>query len=358
MTAISNGNLAQLVGQQLASASTAWSIGVPGALAEFHRSESDACISAAYGCITTARGGLRLEFSGRVRAVAYEMLSTHPELWRHGIVLCLRRDECAMNGRSVITEVGPDREAIRAQDRDAVLFDLGLGSHYCDFHVRTEDPRCIARLRRGIGTSLFDPCHGLFDEIPHLSPHRVFISRLGRLEVYQHIGKPGGVTPEGPHTHVMPKLFRSNRTHWADVPLPADWVPCITAYPANPVLDDHGMRKPFDPAQHKTFQSLLANFGDADTLEIKRAVWQSVRNGSGPQSVGKLRERRHRIACRIALRQMFHCDGESPLLSHWRSMFDPPARYPAGTRDRRAAFEPAVYGQYLPQVIDNHGIER
>ena len=45
------------------------------------------------------------------------------------------------------------------------------------------------------------------------NPHRVFISRLGRIEVYQPIPPPSGKSPEGPHTHVLPKLLKSGRTH-------------------------------------------------------------------------------------------------------------------------------------------------
>jgi hypothetical protein len=44
-----------------------------------------------------------------------------------------------MNGRGVITELGPDREAVRADDRDALLFDLGLGGGSAAICVRTSD---------------------------------------------------------------------------------------------------------------------------------------------------------------------------------------------------------------------------
>ncbi len=38
------------------------------------------------------------------------------------------------------------------------------------------------------------------------NPHRVFLSRLGRIEVYQPIPPPSGKSPQGPHTHVLPQL--------------------------------------------------------------------------------------------------------------------------------------------------------
>ncbi len=318
-------NVRELVVQQLALASTSWSIGVLGALAEFHRDDAEACVSDETGCVVTPRGALRLKLPAATRAIAYEMLAAHPESWHHGIALCLPRDACAMHRRRVITELGPDCDAIRREDRAGLLFDFGLDRPYCDFHVRTSDPGQIARLRDGVGKSLFDSRHGLFDDIPYMSPHRVFVSRLGRIEVYQRIGAPDGVTPDGPHTHVLPKLLRCNRTHSANIPLPAGSIPCVTLYPANPVRDDHGQPKPFDAAQYHAFQSLLATFGEPDSINIKRAVWQAVRSGAAPAALGNLSARRHRIVCRIALRQLLYSDGASPLLAAWRAAFDIPA---------------------------------
>lgn len=326
LTSFAARSMRDLVVQQLTLASTSWSIGVLGALAEFHRDEAETCVSAGAGCVVTARGALMLAIPRAARAYAYEMLAAHPESWHHGVALCLPGDACMMHCRRVITELGPDRNAIRPEDRDGILFDLGLGSAYCDFHVRATESQHIARLRESAGTSLFDARHGLFDDIPHMSPHRVFASRLGRVEVYQRIGAPGGSTPDGPHTHVLPKILRCNRTHSANIPIPAGWVACATLYPANPVRDDRGLPKPFDAAQHYAFQSLLEAYGEPDSVDVKRAVWQAVRGGAAPDALGNLPARRQRVACRIALRQLLHSDGLSPLLAAWRAAFDAPAR--------------------------------
>lgn len=319
-------SVARLVAEQIGSASTSWSIGVYGALAEFHRNEADACGGDGASRVVTAHGAMRIEPPAAARAVAYEMLAALPDSWHHGVALCLPRGECAMHCRRVITEIGPDLEAIRPEDRGSLLFDLGLDAPGCDFHVRTDDAYQIARLRTGIGSSLFDARHNLLHEIPLMSPHRVFVSRLGRIEVYQRIAAPGGETPDGPHTHVLPKLLRCNRTHSANIPIPAGWVPCATLYPANPVRDDRGLPKPFDAAQYRAFQSLLETFGAPESLQVKRNVWKAVRSGAAPDALGSLPARRHRIACRTALRQLLHSDGASPLLAAWRAAFDPVAR--------------------------------
>lgn len=101
----SNDKLARLVGQQLAAVSTGWSVGVPGALAEFHRGETAPCVSTG-SSVVTASGALRLEPADDARGIAYEMLSKQSDLWRHGIVLYLPADKSAMNARTVMTELG------------------------------------------------------------------------------------------------------------------------------------------------------------------------------------------------------------------------------------------------------------
>jgi hypothetical protein len=316
--------LRDFIMQQLALSSTSWSIGVLGALAEFHRGESEPWAQSDT-CVVTSRGAIRLEIAPATRAIAYELVTQNIDSWNHGVALCLPEGMSRMHARCVITELGPDREAIRPQDRGAILFDLGLASPACDFGVRTADRRRIEQLRAAAGTSLFDPRHDLLHDIPRWSPHRVFISRLGRVEVYQRIGAAGGVTPEGPHTHLLQKLLRTNRTHSANLGLPDGLVPCVTLYPANPVRDEHGHARPFDAADHAAFQEMLERFGAAGTVETKRNVWTAVRNGKTPASL-PIASRIQRSACRIALRQMLYTDGMSPALAAWRAAYEPALR--------------------------------
>jgi hypothetical protein len=317
-------DLHELVTRELRVPTTSWSIGVLGALAEFHRDEEEPCTYPPM-CVVTARGALELDIAEAVRAIAYELVTQDVDTWNHGVTLCLPRALAEMNGRRVITELGRDVDAIRADDRDAVLFDLGLGSPYCDFAVRTADPERIAQLRAATGTSLFDPAHDLVHDIPRWSPHRVFMSRLGRVEVYQVIGAAGAVTPDGPHTHLLEKLLRTNRTHSANLGLREGLVPCVTFYPANPVRDDHGHRRPFDLAAHTAFQALWCAHGEPDMIRVKRDVQNAIRHGLPPHVLA-LGARRERTACRIALRQMLYTDGLSPTLAAWREAYEPALR--------------------------------
>ena len=314
-----------LVEEHLATASSSWSIGVPGAIAEFHRDEDESRTFAGRCCVVTASGALRVEPGPGLQARAYEILSARPGAWHHGVVLSLPAQDALMSRRAVISEIGVDRHAIRAEDREAVLFDLALGSPYCDFYVRASDERDIARLREAVGASLLDPCCELFDDLVRMSPHRVFVSRLARVEIYQRIGEPGTLTPHGPHTHLLPKIFRRERSHLSNIALPDGRAPCLTLYPANPVFDREGLMKRFEPAEHDAFQRLLAVHGDSRDVAVKHTVWRAARTGLAPDAIARPAERRARIACRVALRQLLHSDGASPLLAQWRSAFEPRA---------------------------------
>jgi len=216
-------DLLDFLANQLADADTAWSLGTFGAIAEFTRDADEAAaISRADDMISavTARGGLRIEACRDVRPIASESLTS--ESWSHRVALCLPQEACAMSGRSVLTEVGPDRDALRAEDRSAVLFDLGLGALQVDVCVRSNDPAIVAALRSCTGKCLFAPGNSAMGFILASNPHRIFAGRIGRIEVFQPIPPPDGKSPEGPHSHVLPKLLRSGRTHAATEPLPAD----------------------------------------------------------------------------------------------------------------------------------------
>ena len=164
-----------------------------GVIAEFTRDADEATtLDRVDGMISvvTALGGIRIETHSRLRPIASESPTT--ESWSHRVALCLPQETCAMNRRAVLTEVGPDRNALRAEDRKTVLFDLGLGALQVDAHVRSGDPAVIAALRSCAGKSLFAPGNAAMGVILASTPHRVFASRLGRIEVFQPIPPADG----------------------------------------------------------------------------------------------------------------------------------------------------------------------
>ena len=142
-----------------------------------------------------------------------------------------------------------------------------------------------AQLREHAGRAVFEPGNPAMGMILAANPHRVFISRLGRIEVYQPIPPPSGKSPEGPHTHVLPRLLKSGRTHPATEPVPEGLVPCAHLYPPHPARDGLGEARPFDATHHHAFQRMMAACGDPAALAIKRRVVDAVLAGEPPTAV-------------------------------------------------------------------------
>ena len=306
-----------LISHHLSDTQTSWAIGTFGAIAEFHRDADEPVALSAHAAMT-ARGGIRLQFDPLVRPVAWERPSA-ADGWMHGIALCLPAIAGAMSVRTTVTELGPDTGALKEEDREAVLFDLGIGAPHCDVCVRTSDTTILRSLRAAIGQPVL--ATELLCVIPAMSPTRVFISRIGRVEVRTPIPKPDGRTPDGPHTHVLPDLLRHRRTHSANVPLPVGVVPGAEIFPPNAIHDEHGKRTAFDASRHETFQSLLAVYGGPACNKAKADTLASVRAALPPRDDSSY-TRAQRLARRVALRQLAQADGSSPALTAWREKFD------------------------------------
>lgn len=317
--------LTSLLEESLADPGCGWSLGTFGAIAEFLRdADEPARFDRSRGlAVATPRGALRVEPQPGLRAIAYETPSTNSSAgWNQAIALCLPEEGCGMSGRRLLTELGPDEGAVRAEDRTAILFDLGLGAAQVDLCVRSADPAVIERLRAACGRPLLEPGNELMQAMPALSPHRVFLCRFGRIEVFQPIPAPTETSPEGPHTHVLPKLLRQARTHAATTPLPAGWSPCMHLYPPHPLKDAGGRAKPFDRPAHAAFQDLLQSFGDPEAVALKRQVALAVHEGLSPEAFPLPAARSARAIVRVALRQLAQLTDPPPRLGSWRRFYD------------------------------------
>jgi hypothetical protein len=316
-------DLVEFLAEQVADSEVAWSLGTFGAIAEFTRdADEPVVLDRADGSISavTARGALRITLHPKVRPIASE--SPTRESWSHRVALCLPETSCAMSGRTQFTEVGLDDEALCEEDRAGVLFDLGLGALHADFYVRSSDVDVVAALRRCTGKSVFSPTSGAMKVILAANPHRVFISRLGRIEVYQPIPSADGTSPSGPHTHVLPKLLAHGRTHSANEPLPPGWTPCAHFYPPHPERDPSGQRRPFQAERHAAFQVLLERYGDSHRLALKQRVIDSVRSGSEPFATPIDNDRFARATVCVALRQLRALDQSRSALAAWLAAHD------------------------------------
>jgi hypothetical protein len=321
MAAAAAGDLRAQLARELADSRNGWSMGVFGALAEFSHLPDGATRYPDPLTAINAAGAIRVALPPTVTGYAFEALSARADAWQQGVVFGLPAGSCNGPAHAVLTEIGPDREAIRSEDREGLLFDLGLGMPCCDFLVRTTDAALIDYLRGLTGRPLFGGDTGTLARLPEFQPHRVVRSALGRVEIFQRIPLHGETTPAGPHTHVLPELVARRRVHAADLPIPGSLTPCLTLHPANPVRDEHGRARPFDADDFARFQALLERFGDPSLARFKRTVWSAVRTGDAPPAQPPA-TRAERIACRVALRQLAHLDGDSPALAAWRHAFD------------------------------------
>jgi hypothetical protein len=314
--------LETILAGQLADPDSHWGLGSFGAIAEFTR-DHDEPVTLDLAALTavTPRGGIHIVPRADGRLVAYETAAG--KSWSQNVALCLPPDAAAMHRRPVLTEIGPDAGALRDEDKDSVLFDLGLGISHVDACVRLRDAAAIEQLRTQTGKNVFAPDSSAMSIVLAVQPHRIFMSRCGRVEVYQPIPPPDGRSPEGPHTHVLPNLLGAGRTHAATELIPEGLVPCLSVYPAHPAKDALGRATPFQAARHGAFQALLRAYGDPETLRLKTQITAALVGGQAPPQLEE-GDRFARASIRIALRQAQAAGLQAPALGLWRDQYERP----------------------------------
>ncbi len=320
---ITQAQVVKLLSEQILDPGTQWSLGTFGGIAEFSRDPNEAVkltTSDKDVVAVTGRGAVAITWQENLRPFASESITK--QSWSHRVALCLPAQTCVMNRRSTLTELGADIDALREEDRQGVLFDIGLDAMQADLCIRVADPNAVAELRRHAGRSVFEPDNPAMGVVLATNPHRVFISRIGRLEVYQPIPSAAGKSPDGPHTHVLPKLLKSKRTHPATEPIPEGWIPCAHLYPAHPSKDGMGRAQPFDRARHEVFQNLVETLGTPASVAIKKQVMNAVSSEQPPAALAMIADRAVRINVRVALRQMKASGHPSRTLPAWLEAFD------------------------------------
>jgi hypothetical protein len=303
----------ELIAQFLDDPDAGWSMGVPGAIAEFIRLPGEPSQRTDDG-IVTDRGGIRITAPPGTRALAYQTPVGPHDHWNHAVALCLPTDRARRAGRTVLTELGPDPSPLRPDDAGGVLFDLGLGTPTVDACVRVQDPDLLDTLRAAGGTRFTTVAERLIAA----GPHRVFRTALGRIEVYAAIPPPEGRSPDGPHTHLLPHLLRDRRTHPATVPIPPGHLPCAYLYPAHPLTDAAGRRTPWQAARFVAFEQLLHHHGDPGQRRIDATIRDAVAAGNGPDRIGRPDDPPGRAAFAVAVRKLAHTGTSPDLLGLWR----------------------------------------
>ena len=281
-TAISRTTVIDLVKRYLHSPESSWSNGISGAIGEFMYDEDE---TVSFGetadslSALTGRGAISIKLPGQLTCFAYEQLTHCTRSWAQTIALALPRAQAGLKVNRVITDLGEDREAVRARDRDARLFDLGLGSDQIRFCVRTKEGQLAEKLTSFCGLALLDEGQAVMTLLQGSSPDRIVISALGRIEVYTPIPGHGVSAEMGPHTHLLPRLLGKDTSV-----VPVDYSASMHVYPPHPLHDKYGADKPFDPFRHNAFQDVLEQAGIKDYLEEKQAAGDPAQVTTGSNS--------------------------------------------------------------------------
>ena len=263
--------LRAVVQRSLKDRGCAFSLGVSGALAEFHwigdepvTWRDDSGLALATPC-----GAVAVDTGEQVTPVAVERPAGERS-WSVDLVLTVPEAAARRSGRPVLTALGPDRDALAREHRDDVLFDLGIGSDFVDCCVRSPATSPLTDLlRAACGRSLLREAPEIVTAIKHANPHRVFVSAGGRIEVFQPIvsaSDPERSAP-GPHTHLLPELLGRR----SEVPVPSGSVPVLTVHfppchdAASPLLD-----------------LVLERWSDPGQQRLRRRIRRAVQGGQPP----------------------------------------------------------------------------
>jgi hypothetical protein len=207
---------ASLVRRHLADPRNGWSVGTYGALGEFEYAldEPDLAIDLDALSVRSRRGALRVDDLADAQAFALVDESGRTR----EIAFCTARRGA---GRVSITAIDP------------LTFDVGLGAPHIDMLVRVsaDDGEAAEVLRAAVGQGLFAPGNPAGAAIARASPSRILVSPIATLEVHQPIPPPGGRSPDGPHTHLLPKILAQGRVHPPDSPLPDGLYCGLSLYP-------------------------------------------------------------------------------------------------------------------------------
>jgi hypothetical protein len=300
-----------------------WSIGTFGAIGEFSRDRDEPvehAVNTAAFQVVSARGAIRLVPVEGLQAFAYDTLSGDGATWGNAIAFCLPVKQGSRP--AFIKRLGADSGAVRIQDRDAILYDLGIGLGHVSMCARTLEPELVWALDGAAGQGLFTAAaQNAALLIQRLSPNRVLISPAGRVEVYADIPPPNGKSPDGPHTHLLPKLIASSRTHSANAPIPEGWQPVLMLHPRSPWRDARGRRTPYDAELDTQFDRWLARFGLEQDRRIRIAVEMAIEARMPCQAFALPTTRRERIEMRITLRRLAQKRG-ADAVADWRERFD------------------------------------
>lgn len=227
-----HGRIAEFVAETLSQRSGTWVVGCYGATAEFVCHHNELCDVSVTGETITAisdRGALQLTIGEQVRAL--RLRAGQSGRGYRAIFLVVVKARATLPVATSLTPLGRDEGAIRPECRNDIWFDLGLGRADLRFCVRASATDLLDTLNHASGLPLSDVLQAAGATIVKHSPARVVESPLGRAEIYTPVPPPGGRSPDGPHTHLLPGHLATGRTTPPCIDLPPVYALGATFYP-------------------------------------------------------------------------------------------------------------------------------
>ncbi|MEM8958837.1 MAG: DUF1289 domain-containing protein [Pseudomonadota bacterium] len=207
-----------------------WVMGVVGAVAEFTPAPGMRAESRTMGATVTAEtnnGAIALRIDDGVRALCFDAPDSPAK--RERIVLAVKRETRRLPVAKTITRLGADISPLIRNDAGS-LFDLGLGRKEARFCLRCAAGDAHNALLAATGTALEDCLPQIAPVLLRESPTRVVDTALGRIEVQGTIPPPGGRSPCGPHTHLLPGQLAPGRALPIGMDLPRAYLPGAAFY--------------------------------------------------------------------------------------------------------------------------------
>ena len=226
------GDTAGFIAATLKPGGGTWVCGVHGAVAEFSIEAGDAVtVETAPGSVTarTAHGAIRFRLPPGIRALGYGPAGC-PSI----VVLALPRGRVRAPAPVGLTSLGPDGSAIGDAARQDALYDIGLGRAAGQFCIRVRSAPLRRTLDERLGYAWPDLLAALGRDLVSASPTRVVTSPIGRVEVFAPIPAPGGVSPPGPHTHLLPGCLLDGGDLRPDGQPLDGYLPCAIHYAQAP----------------------------------------------------------------------------------------------------------------------------
>lgn len=221
-------DLLEEVERRFADAAGTFVAGVYGAVAEVLRDPGEEYESARNGLtltVRTRRAALRIEALPHLTAFELTRAAGLPL-----IALAVPTGRVGPAGPSVLTALGPDTGSLLPRDAGGVRFDLGLGRRAARFSIRCPDV-LAARIAGHCGTPWPGHLHRIGTAVVEESPVRVIETPHLRAEVDAVIPPPGGRSPEGPHTHLLPEPIAQGFDTPPTLALPKGYILSALFYP-------------------------------------------------------------------------------------------------------------------------------